>query len=142
MSSHTKILLVDDDRDLVHILRLVLEKRGFEVAAVYEAGEAVPAVDRERPDLIVLDVMMPHATEGFHVVWKLRKRPEEYFQHVPIVMLTAIHQTTDLRFYPDSGDGTYSAGEYLPVQGFVDKPVEPDALLGEIARVLGAANAA
>jgi two-component system response regulator MtrA len=142
MEQRTKILLVDDDRDLVHVLRLVLEGRGYAVVAVYDPKEAAPTADRERPDLIVLDVMMPDATEGFHVVWNLRKRQEDYFQHVPIVMLTAIHSKTQLRFYPESSDGTYSAGEYLPVQGFVDKPVEPHALLAEIDRVLGVARRA
>lgn len=136
MHSPTKVLLVDDDRDLVHVLKLVLEGRGYAVVSVYEAKEAIAVVDRERPDLIVLDVMMPDATEGFHVVWNVRRRTEPYFQHVPIIILTAIHQKTELRFYPDSGDGTYSAGEYLPVQGFVDKPVEPDQLLAEVERVL------
>ena len=136
MEDKTKILLVDDDQDLVDILTMVLEGRGYEVVSAYDASQALEAADSERPELIILDVMMPEATEGFHVVWNLRRRDETYFQDVPIIMLTAIHERTALRFYPDSGDGTYSAGEYLPVQGFVDKPVEPDALLRELERVL------
>jgi CheY-like chemotaxis protein len=134
----TRILLVDDDHELVRVLTMVLEGAGFEVLAAFDAHEALAAAASERPDLIVLDVMMPEGTEGFHVVWHLRKRPEPYFQSVPIVILTAIHGTTPLRFYPDSGDGTYRAGEYLPVQGFVDKPVEPAALLAEVQRLLAA----
>lgn len=140
MAERTKVLLVDDDWDLVEVLTAVLQTHGYEVASETEAAKAVAAVDRERPDLILLDVMMPEGTEGFHVVWHLRQRPEAYFQHVPIVMLTAIHQRTSLRFYPDSVDGTYQAGEFLPVQGFVDKPVEPPRLLEELERVLAAAR--
>lgn len=132
----TRILLVDDDRDLVEVLRIVLEGHGYEVLASYSAPEALAAVDGDRPDLVILDVMMPDATEGFHVVWNLRRRQEAYYQALPIIMLTAIHGQTPLRFYPDTGDGTYEAGEYLPVQGFVDKPVEPDALVKEVERVL------
>jgi CheY-like chemotaxis protein len=138
MAGKPTILLVDDDRELVQILTMVLEGAGYEVVQAFDAPEALGAVADKRPDLIVLDVMMPEGTEGFHVVWHLRRRPEPYFQHVPIIIATAIHGTTPLRFYPDSGDGTYQAGEYLPVQGFVDKPIEPDALMAEVERVLAA----
>ncbi|NIM51008.1 MAG: response regulator [Gemmatimonadales bacterium] len=136
MADRTKILVVDDDRDLVDILTMVLESHGYEVVRAYDAPRSLDVVEEQRPDLIVLDVMMPEATEGFHVVWQLRKRSEDYFRNVPIIILTAIHQKTQLRFYPDSGDGTYAPGEYLPVQGFVDKPVDPGALVSEVERVL------
>lgn len=136
MADKTKILLVDDDQDLVHVLKTYLEGRGYEVVSAHDARRGLEAVGEERPDLIVLDVMMPEATEGFHMVWNLRKQPDAYSQHVPIVMLTAIHEKTALRFYPDSGDGSYQAGEYLPVQGFVDKPVDPKALVEEVEKVL------
>ena len=136
MSEEPKILMVDDDRDLQEVLRILLEGEGYRVFSAFRGPDGLELADRERPDLILLDVMMPDATEGFHVVWQLRGREEAYFQEVPVIMLTAIHQRTALRFYPDAADGTYGAGEYLPVQGFVDKPVDPAALLKEVARVL------
>jgi CheY-like chemotaxis protein len=136
MSQGKRILVVDDNPDLRDILRMVLEEAGYQVVSAASGPEGMEAADRERPDLILLDVMMPEGTEGFHVVWKLRNRDEAYFRDVPIVILTAIHQQTQLRFYPDTGDGTYQAGEYLPVQGFVDKPVEPESLLKEVRRAL------
>ncbi len=138
MSKGAHILIVDDDKDLVAVLRLVLESKGYRVTGAHDLPSGLEAATTQRPDCILLDVMMPDATEGFHVVWHLRRRPEAYFQQVPIVILTAIHQKTPLRFYPDSTDGTYQAGEYLPVQGFVDKPVEPPQLLEEMERVLAA----
>lgn len=134
--SKAKILTVDDDRDLVEALRIVLESGGYEVVAAYDAETGLEKVRSERPDLVLLDVMMPNATEGFHFVWKLRNLEGEYFRSVPVIVLTAIHEKTELRFYPDSGDGTYNAGEYLPVQDFVDKPVEPKDLLERVERVL------
>jgi CheY-like chemotaxis protein len=134
--SKAKILTVDDDRDLVEALRIVLESGGYEVVAAYDAETGLEKVRSERPDLVLLDVMMPNATEGFHFVWKLRNLAGEYFRSVPVIVLTAIHEKTELRFYPDSGDGTYNAGEYLPVQDFVDKPVEPKDLLERVERVL------
>ena len=134
--SKAKILTVDDDRDLVEALRIVLESGGYEVVAAYDAETGLEKVRSERPDLVLLDVMMPNATEGFHFVWKLRNLEGEYFRSVPVIVLTAIHEKTELRFYPDSGDGTYNAGEYLPVQDFVDKPVEPKDLLERVEKVL------
>jgi CheY-like chemotaxis protein len=136
MSKPVTILVVDDDRDLVATLRMVLEGAGYRVVSAPDAVQGMAAAADERPDLILLDIMMPNATEGFHFVWKLRRREEPYFQKVPIVVLSAIHETTDLRFYPDSGDGTYRAGEFLPIQDFVDKPLDPARLLERIGRVL------
>ena len=136
MTADAKILVVDDDGDLREVLRIVLEDVGYRVILAASGPEGLETADRERPDLVLLDVMMPEGTEGFHVVWNLRNREDPYFKSLPIVILTAIHQRTALRFYPDIRDGTYEAGEYLPVQGFVDKPIEPPALLKEIERVL------
>lgn len=137
MPPRAKILLVDDDLDLTTTLRVVLESADYEVVTANGLDTGLAAADKERPDLILLDIMMPEATEGFHFVWRLRKREEEYFAQVPIVVLSAIHRRTDLRFYPDDGDGTYQAGEFLPIQEFLDKPVEPDRLIDLVAKVLG-----
>jgi len=136
MSEGAKILIVDDDRDLVAALRVALESRDYLVAAAYDLPTGLQAAADQRPDCIVLDIMMPHATEGFHFVWRLRQQVESYFKQVPIIVLTAIHEKTDLRFYPDSSDGTYRAGEYLPVQDFLDKPVDPRLLLERVDRAL------
>jgi len=136
MNKPVTILVVDDDRDLVATLRMVLEGAGYRVVSAGDPVAGMATAAAERPDLILLDIMMPNATEGFHFVWKLRRREEPYFQKVPIVVLSAIHETTDLRFYPDSGDGTYRAGEFLPIQDFMDKPLDPARLLERIGRVL------
>jgi len=136
MNVKAKILVVDDDRDIVESMRLVLEHEGYQVLVAYDAAQALERTQSERPDLILLDVMMPDRTEGFHFVWKIRGLCEEHFRAVPIIVLTAIHAKTALRFYPDAGDGTYQAGEFLPVQDFVDKPVEPQLLLEKVRRTL------
>jgi CheY-like chemotaxis protein len=138
-SKGAHVLLVDDDRDLVDILRIVLEGAGYRVSGAHGPAEGIRLVEQLRPDLVLLDVMMPDGTEGFHVVWTLRARDDAYFRRLPIIMLTAVHRLTPLRFYPDASDGTYEPGEFLPVQDFVDKPVEPQVLLDKVARVLRAA---
>jgi CheY-like chemotaxis protein len=140
MSLAPKILIIDDDADLVAVLRLVLERAGYRALDAPGADEGLVKAAAERPDLILLDVMMPSATEGFHFVWKLRQRPGAYFASVPVVIVSAIHDRTDLRFYPDSSDGSYKAGEYLPVQDFLDKPVDPADLLRTVEKVLGLAH--
>ena len=88
-------------------------------------------------DLLVVDVMMPEGTEGFHLVWKMRQMEDEALSSVPIIMVTGIHETTELRFYPDQTDGTYEPGEFLPVQAWMDKPIGVKDLLEKVKRLLG-----
>lgn len=131
--SQKRILLIDDDPDLRLAIRLPLEASGY---AVFEAGsvvEAGTAVKEVKPDLIVLDVMMDTTTAGFQFALELHSsdpRSEfSEFRQVPIIMLTAIHNTTPLRFAPDE--------DYLPVQTFIEKPIEPDVLLAKVHEMLG-----
>jgi CheY-like chemotaxis protein len=136
MNNGVKILVVDDDRDLVETIRIFLESKGYQVTTAYDAVQGLAKVRADRPDLILLDVMMPEGTEGFHFVWNLRQEQDKSLRNTPILVLTAIHEKTALRFYPDSSDGTYQAGEYLPVQDFMEKPVDPVQLLERIHKVL------
>lgn len=131
-----KVMVVDDDPDIVSILRLVLETAGHEVQTASSANEAFEKLAPFGPDLILLDVMMPDGTEGFQFVWKVRNECPEELAQVPIIILSAIHETTRLRFYPEKDDGTYRPGEFLPVQGFIDKPADPKRLLEKIDQVL------
>jgi len=136
MAKEAKILVVEDDPDIIESVRLVLESAGYEVDSATSVPEALEKVEEVKPDLVLLDIMMPDGTEGFHFVWKLRNQYPEPVNKTPILVLSALHSTTTLRFYPDESDGTYEPGEFLPVQGFIDKPVEPHVLLDEIAKVL------
>lgn len=134
--SDKKVLVVDDDPDIVDYLRHILEKHAYNVVAAADAEEAMHKVETEKPDLIILDIMMPKGTEGFHFTWRLRARSEPEYRNIPIIVLTAIHDTTNLKFYPDARDGVYGPGEFLPVEGFLDKPVGEEDLLQEVERVL------
>ena len=135
-----KILVVDDDADVVESLKMVLETADYDIVTAATISDGFSQVQSEQPDLILLDIMMPHGTEGFHFVWKLRSQYPDPIKDTPILVLTAIHSTTELRFYPDQSDGTYEPGEFLPVQGFIDKPVEPSELLQRISDLLGETN--
>ncbi len=136
-----RILIVEDDPDTADTLRVVLEGEGYQVAHALNAPGGLAAARKERPDLILLDVMMPSGTEGFHFVWDLRKEPDEAVKKTPIIVMTAIHQTTKLRFYPEQSDKEYEPYEYLPVQGFIDKPVDFPKLLQEVQLVLSGKGA-
>ena len=127
-----KILIIDDDPDIVTSVRVVLEGAGHEVLEAVNGKAGLKVLQEDQPDLIILDVMMDTATEGFQMALQL-KNPDPQselapFSHIPILMLTAIHSTTPLRFEPDI--------DYLPVELFVDKPIDPEELLGKVEWVL------
>jgi len=133
-----KILIADDDPDYVLSMRLILERRGYTVVTAGNPQEARSRLETERPDLILLDIMMPTGTEGFHFVWDLRNHPDPALRDTPIVVVSAIHRTTELRLYPAEADQEYAPGEFLPVQGFLDKPVDPGRLVQVVETVLAA----
>ena len=127
-----KILIVDDDPDILLSMRLTLKDAGYEVVEASNGTQALALVKSALPDLIVMDVMMDSTTEGFQLAFQLRSPDPtaEYarFSHIPILMLTAIHSTTSLRFSPDE--------DYLPVDDFVEKPLDPADLVKKVEALL------
>jgi CheY-like chemotaxis protein len=130
--ANEKILIIDDDPDLVEVVRLTLQASGFQVFSAAGGAEGLQKVKEIDPDLIILDVMMDYTTEGFQVSLELRSPDpaSEYadYRDIPILMLTAIHSTTPLRFGPEQ--------DYLPVDGFVEKPLEPADLVKKVEELL------
>jgi len=127
-----KILIIDDDDDLVHAMRLPLEAAGYKVSRAANGDDGLRKVKEVKPDLIILDVMMDTTTAGFQVSLALRSSDpnSDYkaFNRIPILMLTAIHTTTPLRFGPDQ--------DYLPVDAFIEKPIDPEELLKMVRKFL------
>ena len=127
-----RILLVDDDPDQRLTLRLPLEAAGYQVSEAASFDEGLSAVKKIKPDLLILDVMMDSMTSGFQFALTIHSPDPnaefKEFNSLPIIMLTAIHSTTHLRFGPDDG--------YLPVQEFLDKPVDPVVLLKTVNKFL------
>jgi CheY-like chemotaxis protein len=132
-----KILVVDDDPKIAQAMQLALETKGYEVVTANSKEAGIAAATEHKPQLMIVDVMMPLGTEGFHLVWEMRQLEDELLKNVPIIMATGIHETTPLRFYPEQTDGTYKPGEYLPVQAWLDKPVKVDDLLETVSKLLG-----
>lgn len=130
-----KILMIDDDPDIITAVRIVLEANGHELHAAASGSEGLEGIKQINPDLIILDVMMETFTDGFHVSLALRDPSPnaEYapYRHIPILVLTAIHTATPLRFAPDE--------DYLPVDAFLEKSAAPEELLTKVNELLGRA---
>ena len=129
-----KILIVDDDPDIVESLKMTLEANRYEVHTAANGPEGLQQVKSVKPDLIILDVMMDSITEGFQVSYQLRNPDpqSEYAQYskIPIMMLTAIGEKKHMKF------STRTDGDYLPVDDFVEKPIRPQVLLEKVKKLL------
>ena len=116
-----KILLVDDDREIVESMRIALDASGFEVVVARDGNQGLAMVEREDPDLVVLDMMMPKRS-GFLVLEKLRRtRPVP----VRVVMITA-----------NEGSRHKAYAEMLGVDDYIRKPFAMDRLLDSVTRLL------
>lgn len=129
-----KILIIDDDLDVVELIRITLEANNYDVFSAGNGAEGLKLVKEIRPDLIILDVMMDTATEGFQISYQLRSKDpkSEYreFSQTPIIMMTGISQKLHMKFSPEQD------GDYLPVDEFLEKPVRVDSLLEKIKKLL------
>lgn len=128
MPEQQKILIVEDDLDVIEAMKVVLESKKYRVISANDGKEGLAKTKGEKPDLIILDVMMGRDTEGFDVTQKLRK--DEKTKYIPILMVTAITQKTGFPFSPETD------GEFLPVDDFVEKPVQPNDLLSRVEKLL------
>lgn len=117
--NQTKILIVDDDRNIVELLRLYIEKEGYLTVTASNGREAINAFGREKPDLIILDVMMPEV-DGWQVCKEIRKTSD-----TPIIMLTAKGETFDKVL-----------GLELGADDYMVKPFETKELMARIKAVL------
>jgi CheY-like chemotaxis protein len=126
---NAKILIVDDDPDLTVVLKTVLEGESYVVDTAPGRAEAMEKLRADKPDLLLLDVMMATWSDGFEMARDIRKNPE--FKDMPIIMLTGVEQRTGIGFKSTAGDP-----EWLPVDGFLDKPVEPHVLIAEVKKVM------
>ena len=106
-----KILVVDDERHIVRLVEVNLARAGYDVATAYDGVEALEKVKSEKPDMIVLDVMMPRM-DGFEVLKRLQADPET--QDIPVIMLTAKAQDADIFRGWSSGVSSYLTKPFNP----------------------------
>ena len=118
-----RILIVDDDPDIVESVTMVLTKNGHDVIGAYGGVEGLEKARKEKPDAIILDVMMPDK-DGYEVCKELKADPE--YSDIPILLLTAVVSKISSTSY------THRMGMETEADDYVDKPVEP----GELARLV------
>jgi CheY-like chemotaxis protein len=122
------VLLVDDDIDFIAINKSILQRAGYRVITASSGEEGLAMAVAERPDLVVLDVMMEEATEGFDLARRLRANPD--LEGIRIALLTSINrQFRPLSFAPDPS--------WLPVDLFLEKPLAPEDLLRRVEDIIG-----
>jgi len=125
-----KILIIEDDIDLVEANRVVLEANGFQVVAAYSPSDGARQMKREAPDLVILDVLFGHnkQSDGFDLARQFRMDRE--IARIPILMMTSIN-----REYPGF---SFSAkdSDYVPVDAFLDKPTPPALLVQKVKELL------
>ncbi|HDP68536.1 MAG TPA: response regulator [Candidatus Marinimicrobia bacterium] len=125
----SRLLFIDDDIDFLEVMTIFFEKNGYTVETATTAEAGKKKIIADKPDLLVLDVMMPSEFEGFELAREIRENLE--LTDLPIIILSCIHDRKQVpyRFAPDK--------DYLPVDVFLDKPVNPDTLLEKVENLLG-----
>ena len=118
-----KILLVDDDPDFLEAVSLILKPKKFDVVTAYDGMEGLKKAKSEKPDLIVLDVMMPEK-DGYAVCKELKSSPQ--MSHIPVLLLTAVASHVPTTRY------TQEMGLETEADDYLDKPVEPEVLVKRI----------
>jgi DNA-binding response OmpR family regulator len=128
-----KILIIDDDRDFGDALRIVLENNGYAVMHSFNISDGRASVVKERPDLIILDVMMEKHTDGFDLCADLKN--DEACSMIPIIMVTGVSEKTGFKFSPSTD------GEYLRADDYIAKPVKASVLLSRVNKLLSETTA-
>lgn len=121
-----KILVVDDDPDFVNLTKRILRGKGYEVITAASGQQALKVMRKEKPDLVLLDIMMSYILDGLDVSREMAQDPE--LKDVPVIMVTSL---TGAR-----AQGIVPSGEYIPVDEWIHKPIDPDLLLARIEEAL------
>lgn len=124
-----KILIVDDDPDITEAMTVVLETQGYDVSGVFNGTDAMKQIEQTPPDLIILDVIMDTPREGFMFSRQIKNDPDT--KDIPILMITSVKDKVGIDFKSVAGDDSW-----LPVEDFLDKPVQPEVLIEKVAALL------
>jgi len=124
-----RILIVDDDPDIRVAIGAVLEARGYQVVTACDGEEALEKLKEERPDLMILDLLMPKM-DGFAVCRELRDPRRAKYANIPILILTSVREEVSRRRYE------LETGLSLDVDDYVEKPIEPFLLIQRMEKLL------
>lgn len=121
-----KILVVDDDPDFQDATRMVLEKDGHTVLSAFSGSEGYQTAKSQKPDLVVLDVIMDSVLDGVSMSQQMHDDPEVH--NIPILMVTSIANTDYAELFPTD--------EYIHIRGFLSKPIQPKKLIEQVNKLL------
>lgn len=121
------VLIVDDDPDLVETVSMILESKGYEVGKAYDGVEGEEAIKKRRPDVVVLDVMMPRKN-GYQLCKELKAN--QATKSIPVVLLTAVGEAVPTTTY------SHAEGMAVEAEDFIPKPVDAATLVEAVERLL------
>jgi len=127
-----KILIIDDDPDIVDSLKMILESNGHQISIKSDTDNLIQSVMEANPDLIVLDIIFPEDPQaGFLAARELHRH--EKVKDIPVLLLSAVNQQSNMSFGFSDSD---ISDDFMPVEAFIEKPVEPEVLLSRINELL------
>ena len=129
MTDKEKILIVDDDPDILDALAMILESQGYEVVTARDGLEGLANLKAETPNLMILDLLMPKM-DGFSVLKELKDPRWSKYANIPILVLTSVREEASRRRYE------LETGLQLGVDDYIEKPMPPDLLLERVGQLL------
>ena len=122
-----KVLVVDDDHDFVKIITIILQSHDYAVLTAANGEQALAAMRQDKPDLVILDIMMSYILDGLDV--RRTMAEDKDLRNIPVIIATSL---TTART-----QGTLPSDEYVPESQWIHKPIDPDKLLEQVKKVLG-----
>lgn len=126
-----KILIVDDDPDFVEITRTILEQEGHQIVTAANGQKALDLIRKDPPDIVLLDIMMDTALDGLNVSRQIQADAD--LKGTRVIMITSIMSTPHAGLFPTD--------EYVPIDAWITKPVNPEMLVETVARYCSHAEA-
>jgi len=124
-----KILVVDDDPDILDATAMILESQGYDVVTARDGVEGLANLKAETPDLLILDLLMPKM-DGFSVLRELLDPRWSKYRNIPVLILTSVREEASRRRYE------LETGLELGVDDYLEKPMKPDVLLERVGKLL------
>ncbi|MBN2026384.1 MAG: response regulator [Actinobacteria bacterium] len=128
-----RILLADDDPDIIEVVSMLLEDEGYEIITAADGAEALERIENEHPDLVILDLLMPRV-DGFAVINTLREPRYEQFSATPVIVLTSVREEVSKRRYE------LETGKRMEYAAYLEKPADPDELLDTVSALLSSGS--
>jgi len=125
-----KVLVVDDDPDILDVVTMILESQDYQVVVARDGIECFDRLGAEKPDLLILDLLMPKM-DGFAVYKELKEPKWSEYQDMPILILSSVREEASRRRYE------LETGRELGADDYLEKPISPEVLLASVEKLLG-----